>query len=104
MKQTIVKKKEDDMNCLNLPLPIHHNVPLQIFHRDSEVVGGLVIHNVPEHKWHWIIWSFWKPPDNGAELDIFLDVFLIPTTFQVVKEHLPGKKEKAWNRYIWNKT
>ena len=49
MKQTIVKKKEDDMNCLNLPLPIHHNVPLQIFHRDSEVVGGLVIHNVPEH-------------------------------------------------------
>ena len=36
-----------------------------------------------------------RPPDNGAELDIFLDVFLVPTTFQVVKEHLPGKKDKA---------
>ena len=84
------------MNCLNLPLPIHHNVPLQIFHRDGEIVGGLVIHNVPEHTSDIELFDdIERPPDNGAELDIFLDVFLIPTTFQVVKEHLPGKKEKA---------
>ena len=30
-------------------------------------------------------------PDDSAELDIFLNVFLVPTAFQIIKEHLPKK-------------
>ena len=59
-----------------LPLPVHHLIVLQVLHRDGEVVGGLVVDDVPHH---------------GAELDVLLDVLLGPAALEVVKEHLPIK-------------
>ena len=60
-----------------LPLPIHHLVVLQVLHRDGEVVGGLVVDDVPHHR---------------AELDVLLDVLLGPSTLEVVEQHLPIKR------------
>ena len=57
-----------------LPLPVHHLVVLQVLYRDGEVVGGLVVDDVPHHR---------------AELDVLLDVLLGPSTLEVVEEHLP---------------
>ena len=58
------------------PLPVDHLVILQVLHGDGEVVGGLVVDDVPHH---------------GAELDVLLDVLLGPAALEVVKEHLPIK-------------
>ena len=29
-------------------------------------------------------------PDDSAELDVFLDILLVPTSFQIIKKHLPN--------------
>ena len=58
------------------PFPVDHLVILQVLHGDGEVVGGLVVDDVPHH---------------GAELDVLLDVLLGPAALEVVKEHLPIK-------------
>ena len=60
-----------------LPLPVHHLIVLQVLHRDGEVVGGLVVDDVPHHR---------------AELDVLLDVLLGPSTLEVVEQHLPKNR------------
>ena len=59
-----------------IPFPVDHLVILQVLHGDGEVVGGLVVDDVPHHR---------------AELDVLLDVLLGPAALEVVKEHLPIK-------------
>ena len=64
-----------------LPLPVHHLIVLQVLHRDGEVVGGLVVDDVPHH---------------CAELDVPLYVLLGPSTLEVVQQHLPYNRVQCW--------
>ena len=57
-----------------IPFPINDLVIFQVLHRDGEVICCLVVDDVPHHR---------------AELDVLLDVFLGPTTLEIVKENLP---------------
>ena len=64
-----------------IPFPVDHLVILQVLHGDGEVVGGLVVDDVPHH---------------GAELDVPLDVLLGPSTLEVVQQHLPYNRVQCW--------
>ena len=60
---------------------------------------SLVYNNFDQHvfcrSWHinvsylTVFSWFIKLPDDSAELDVFLNVFLVPTSFQIIKKHLP---------------
>ena len=58
------------------PFSVLDDVSLEVLDGDGEVVGGLVVDDVP---------------DGGAELDVLLHVLLVPAALQVVKQHLPGQ-------------
>ena len=84
------------------PFPVHHDVSLEILHRNCEVVSGLVVNNIPESKHackcmsvkndnfdfsvcFFLVIVEVSLPDDSAELDVFLNVLLVPAAFQVVK-------------------
>ena len=67
-------------NDIVKPLSIQDLVLLQVLHRDSEVIGGLVIDTVSDH---------------GVELDVLANVFLVPAPLQVIKKNFSWGE--GWN-------